>query len=101
MFDRLRADYHRHESNILNPALWAVLNYKFGRWALSTRPAPVRFFLSLIYGLIKWIVIYAGNIRLSRLTNIGKDLQLVHIGNILIHPESIIGDRLEFNTMSL
>lgn len=93
MFDQLRRDFRRHESSILNPALWAVLNYRFGRWVLTLRPAPIRFLASVIYGVNKYIILYTGNIRLHRKTKIGENLQLVHIGNILIHPNSIIGDR--------
>ena len=93
MFDKLRADYNRHERSILNPALWAILNYRFGNWALTIRPAPLSFLVSLIYLVNKYIILYTGNIRLYRKTKIGKELQLVHIGNILIHPDSTIGDR--------
>ena len=100
MFDRLRGDFYRHESSIINPALWAVLNYRFGRWGLTLRLAPIRFLVTLIYGINKWIIIYTGNIRIARRTKIGKDLQLVHVGNILISPDSVIGDRcrIQHNT---
>jgi len=93
MFDKLRADYQRHESSILNPALWAVLNYKFGRWGLSLKLAPFRLLVSLIYGINKYIVIYTGNIRLYRRTKVGADLVLVHSGSILIDVKTTIGDR--------
>lgn len=93
MFDTLRGDYQRHERSILNPALWAILNYRFGRWASNIRPAPIRFFASLIYGINKYIILYTGNIRLYRKTKIGRDFQLVHVGNIIIDPNTVIGDR--------
>ena len=93
MFDRLRADFHRHESSILNPALWAILNYRYGKWALTLRPAPISFLASLIYGINKYIILYTSNIRLFRRTKIGKYLQLVHVGNIIIDPNTVIGDR--------
>lgn len=93
MFDRLVRDYQRHERSIFNPALWAILNYRLGRWGLSLRRGPIRFLVSLIYGINKYIILYTGNIRLYRNTKVGEDLQLVHIGNILIHVDSVIGDR--------
>lgn len=93
VFDLLRGDFQRHEKSILNPALWAVLNYRFGRWGLSIRVAPVHLLVSIIYGINKYIILYTGNIRLHRRTKVGEDIQLVHIGNILIHKDAVIGDR--------
>lgn len=89
----MRADYHRHERSVFNPALWAILNYRFGRWGLSLRLTPVRLLVSIIYGINKYIILYTANIRLYRNTKVGEDLQLVHVGNILIHVDSVIGDR--------
>ena len=93
MLDKLRRAYQLHERSILNPALWAVLNYRFGRWGLSLPLGPIRFIVYLIYGINKYIILYTGNIRLSRHLKIGEDLQLVHVGNILIQSESEIGER--------
>ena len=92
MFDQLRADYKRHGSKILNPALWAVWNYHYGVWVLKIRFTPLRWFASKIYGLNSFIILITSGIRLYRETKIGKDLHLIHSGNIQIHPCSVIGD---------
>ena len=93
MFDEFRSDYRRHGSSILNPALWAVWNYRYGVLALKLRVAPLRWFAAKIYGLNSFIVLISSGIRLNRETKIGKDLHLIHSGNIQIHPRSVIGDR--------
>jgi len=93
MFDQIRSDYKRHDSSILNPALWAVLNYRFGVWSLSVRFVPLHWLTSKIYGLNAFLILITSGIRLHREVKIGKDLHLVHMGNIHIHPLSVIGDR--------
>ena len=93
MFDQLRSDYQRHGSSILNPALWAVCNYRYGVWALKIRFTPLRWIASKIYGLNFFLILITSGIRLNRETKIGKDLHLIHSGNIQIHPNTVIGDR--------
>jgi len=93
MFDQLRSDYRRHNSSILNPALWAIYNYRYGVWILKIGYRPLRWFASKIYGLNLFIILITSGIRLNRETKIGKDLHLIHSGNIQIHPGTVIGDR--------
>ena len=93
MFKQLISIYRRHDSTILNPALWAVCNYHFGVWILKIRFAPLRWLLSKFYGLNMFFVLITSGIRLNREVKIGKDLHLVHSGNIHIHPKTVIGDR--------
>lgn len=93
MFDQLRADYQRHDRSILNPALWALLNYRFGVWSLNLRFVPLRLLTSKIYGLNMFFILLTSGIRLNREAKIGKDFHLIHSGNIQIHPASVIGDR--------
>lgn len=92
MFNQLREDYKRHESSILNPALWAVLNYRYGVWAANLKLAPLRWLASKIYGLSSFLVLITSGIRLHREVQIGKGFHLIHSGNIQIHPNTIIGD---------
>ena len=93
MFNQIRSDYKRHDSSILNPALWAVLNYRFGVWSLRVRPVPLRWLTSKVYGLNSFFILITSGIRLHREAKIGKDFHLIHSGNIQIHPFSVIGDR--------
>lgn len=93
MFDQIRSDYKRHGSSILNPALWAVLNYHFGVWSLNVQFVPLRWLTSKIYGLNAFFILITSGIRLNREAKIGKGLHLIHSGNIQIHPDSVIGDR--------
>ena len=93
MFERIRADYKRHESKVCNPAFWAICNYRFGRWGLKIRFPPFHWILSKLYGLNNFILLLTANIELHRETTIGENLHLVHSTNIHIHPETVIGDR--------
>ena len=93
MFDQIRSDYKRHDSAVLNPALWALLNYRFGVWSLNIRFVPWRWFASKIYGFNLFLILITSGIRLYRETKIGKDFHLIHSGNISIHPDVVIGDR--------
>jgi serine O-acetyltransferase len=92
MFDQLREDYKRHESSVLNPALWAVLNYRYGVWAARIELAPLRWLASKMYGLFSFLVLITSGIRLHRQVQIGKGFHLIHSGNIQIHPNTVIGD---------
>lgn len=93
MFDQLRADYKRHGSKILNPAFWAICNYRYGVWALKIRQPFLYWITSKIYGLNHFIILITSAIELNRETKIGKDLHIIHSGNIHIHPDTVIGDR--------
>jgi serine O-acetyltransferase len=93
MFDEFRSDFRRHEQGLLNPALWAVWNYRYGRWALGIRFFPFRWLASKIYGLNMFLLLITSGIRLHREVTIGKDFHLIHAGNIHVHPNTVIGDR--------
>lgn len=93
MFDQVQRDYRRHGSSLLNPALWAICNYRYGVWALKLRFQPLRWFASKIYGLNLFLILITSGIRLHRETQIGKDFHIIHSGNIMIDPGAIIGDR--------
>ena len=93
MFKQLVADYRRHDRSILNPALWAIWNYRFGQIIPHIRFPPLRWLVSKIYGLHLFIILITSGIVLYRETKIGEDFHLVHSGNITIHPATVIGDR--------
>lgn len=93
MLKELAADYRRHDRSILNPALWAVWNYRYGVGIDRIGFAPLRWLLGKSYGLNLFLILITSGICLYRETRIGKDLHLIHAGNISIHPGTIIGDR--------
>ena len=93
MFNTLYKDYKRHGGKILNPALWSICNYRYGNWALKLRFRPFKWVASKIYGLNHFIIMMTSGIELNREAKIGKDLHLIHSGNIRIHPRAVIGDR--------
>lgn len=91
--DDVRADYRRHGGSLRNLAFWAVATYRFGNWA-KTLPGPLSGAGSKVYGTLSFVVEITSGIVLNREARVGKDLHLVHAGNIKIHPASIIGDRV-------
>lgn len=93
MFNQIRSDFKRHGSSILNPALWAVLNYRLGVWSSNHKFPPIRWLSSKIYGLNMFFILITSGIRLNREAKIGNDFHLIHSGNTSIHPLSVIGDR--------
>lgn len=94
MIDILIEEYKRHESSILNPALWAILNYRFGVWANARKNILLKWLCGKIYGFNSFIILITSGIRLNREAVIGKDFHLIHSGNIQIGPEVVIGDRV-------
>lgn len=93
MFNQIHSDFKRHDRSMLNPALWAVLNYRLGVWSLNVRFVPLRWLTSKVYGLNMFFILITSGIRLNREAKIGSDFHLIHSGNTSIHPLSVIGDR--------
>jgi serine O-acetyltransferase len=93
MFENIKNDYVRHGRSILNPAFWAVYNYRYGCWAAGIRFRPLRWIFLRFYGINLFFILITSGIRLYRETKIGNDLHLIHSGNIQVHPDTIIGDR--------
>jgi serine O-acetyltransferase len=94
VFDELRRDYERHGSSLRNTAFWAVAVYRFGNWSLSLGSPFARKLTGAVYGLLFLFVDMASGIQLNREARIGKDFHLIHSGNVKIHPQSVIGDRV-------
>ncbi len=89
----MKEDYHRHGSVILSPPFWAICNYRFGNWAQEIRLSAGRWVAGKIYGINHFLLLILGGIELNREARIGKDLHLIHTGNIHVHPDAVIGDR--------
>jgi serine O-acetyltransferase len=90
---KLRADYRRHGRSPTNLAFWAVAIYRFGVWSHHLRFAPARWITSKLYGLLFFMIQVASGIELNREARIGDGLYLVHVGNIKVHPGTVIGER--------
>jgi serine O-acetyltransferase len=94
MFEELKRDYVRHGSSLRNTAFWAVAVYRFGTWSMRLQSPVLRRLTSAVYGLLFLWVDIATGIQLNREAKIGSDFHLIHSGNVKIHPQSVIGDRV-------
>lgn len=93
MFKKLRGDYERHGRSLADPGLWTLATYRYGQW-LDQQASPVRWVGSKVYGtLLIGIQAFTGN-AFFKDTKCGDDLTMPHGRNILVHPESEIGDRV-------
>lgn len=93
LFKDMADDFRRHERSILNPAVWAVWNYRFGVRAAKIRFPPLRWFTGKVYGFHRFLNIVFGGITLNRETRIGKDFHIIHANGIMIDSKAVIGDR--------
>lgn len=90
--EQVRADFARHGGELLNIAWWPLFVYRLGVWSLSLSP-PARFITSKIYYLMYFLVHLFTGASIVRETRIGEELALPHSGNIIIHPDCVVGDR--------
>jgi serine O-acetyltransferase len=93
LVETLVSDYKRHGGSLRNMAFWAIANYRFGRWA-DQLPPGLRAVGGKVYGAVSFFIEATSGIILYRETQVGKDFHLVHAGNIKIHPQTVIGDRV-------
>lgn len=94
MFEKIRADRRRHGSVIHNPALLALIVYRFGRWSMEQRQPALRWITGRIYGVLQFLAQMATGIYMRREATIGEDFHLLHPGFTFIHPRAVIGDRV-------
>lgn len=94
LIDELRDDLQRHGGSLRNLAFWAMATYRFGNWAAALPPGWSRVG-GKAYGLLAFAVELTSGITLHREVRIGRDFRLVHPGQIKIHPDTVIGDRVE------
>lgn len=92
MFNTIKENYKRHDSSLLNPALWVIATYRYGVWALSVKPVFLQWLASKLYGGFSFLVLITSGTRLHREISIGKGFHIIHSGNIQIHPSTVIGD---------
>lgn len=87
-----RADIERYGKHglLLQPSLWAILVYRFGRWTLKSPKifAPV---VHLIYFVGYSIIRLITGVDIPRTANIGPGLMIHHFNGVFIHPSAQIG----------
>lgn len=93
MFERVIEDYERHGKSLANRAFWALAVYRFGVWAGGLPRGPIHWFGSKVYGALSLFVQMATGVTLYRETKIGQDFHIIHPGDIIVHPNTVIGDR--------
>jgi serine O-acetyltransferase len=93
LFKMIIEDYNRHGQKILHPPFWALANYRWGKVVLNVKHEKLRWLLSKIYGANQFIIMITSNIQISCQAKIGEGFHIIHSGNIIIHPDVVIGDR--------
>lgn len=101
MFNNIRADVHRYNSNTLKGALiaisklgfWAVVNYRVGSYLRArTRKIPlINFFIFIITGLSRLFINIITGIDISYSAKIDKGLKICHFSAIFISSKAVIG----------
>jgi serine O-acetyltransferase len=107
MLADLRADLERYTSLVREPmprtrlwrslaetqGVWAVSTYRFGQWANEEAPPSLRTIAKAAYfGTFKLVEMLAG-VSLPAHARIGKGLYIGHFGNIIVHPDTVMGER--------
>ncbi|MCU1276762.1 MAG: cysE 2 [bacterium] len=107
MLAELRADLERYSGIVREPVsrlrlwrslletqgVWAVSAYRFGQWANREAPAPLRPLAKAAYfGAFKLVEILTG-VSLPSHAVLGKGLYIGHFGNIIVHPDTVMGER--------
>lgn len=93
MFENIREDYEVHGRSIRNRAFWAMVTYRYGRWARGLPSPFLRSIAGMIYGaLYVWTGIVTG-VHMPREVTIGRRFHIIHAdGSLSIHPDTVIGD---------
>ena len=87
------ADRRRYPAHswLLQPAIWAIAVYRFGRWTLRA-PRLLRPGVHALYFFMYSIVRLAVGIDIPRTVRIGPGLMIHHFGGIVLNPAVTIGD---------
>jgi serine O-acetyltransferase len=93
MFKHIRHDFSVHGRSWRNRAWWAMVLYRFGRWAQQQRFAPLRWLLGKIYGFCTIFSPIITGVAIDRSMIVGEFFHIVHPGMVVIHPGVVFGDR--------
>jgi serine O-acetyltransferase len=107
MLADLRADLERFTGLVREPTgrlrlwrnlletqgVWVVAAYRFGQWANDEAPRPLRTVAKAAYlAAFKMVEITTG-VSVPAHARIGKGFYIGHFGNIIIHPDTVMGER--------
>jgi serine O-acetyltransferase len=107
MLADLRADVERFTGLVHEPigrlrlwrslletqGVWVVAAYRFGQWANDEAPTPLRPVAKAAYLAAFKLVEIATGVSLPAHARIGKGFYIGHFGNIIIHPDTVMGER--------
>ena len=105
MLELLRRDSERYGHLggwLTHPGFWVGAIYRFGVWSHARRSILLRFPLVTVYRIVKmpWRILL--NVYIPPSVRIGPGLCLIHPNNILIAPDTVIGeDCLIFHEVTL
>jgi serine O-acetyltransferase len=95
MFDNIKADIgrcNRRSEVLMNPAVWAVLSYRFHRWTYkSDLPKLIRIPVRLVSAGLDLIVRAVLHVELPAQADIGPGLYIPHAGYIVVGTWAQIG----------
>jgi serine O-acetyltransferase len=98
MMSDFRADLKRYRDLgvstrelLLNPAVWVIGWYRYGRWAYKKSPEFVRSLFTAIHLAVSVFLETFLQMRLDVGAQIGPGLLIAHCGGITLHPQVVIG----------
>ena len=74
--------------------MWAMINFRFGRYVLRMKTKPARWLGGKVYGVVKLFIEVTANISLDRTTDVGKNFRMGASGRISIHNAATFGDNV-------
>lgn len=92
LFKVLAEDIRTHRKEITRPGLWAMIVYRWGTWAQTLRPRPLKWFMLIFYVLGQRFVRNFFGIEIERTVHIGRRFHVGHQSAIVIHKFARIGD---------
>ena len=88
----LAEDFATHDKHISRPGLWAIWVYRWGTWAQTLRPRPLKWFMLFFYVIGQRFVRNVCGIEIERTIHIGRRFHIAHQSAIVIHKFARIGD---------
>lgn len=72
-------------------SIWAIWIYRLGRRVSIWRPGVLKWIMLKVYWLAYRLIETAVGITLPVMADIGPGLRIWHFGNIIVHPDAVIG----------
>lgn len=92
MFEHIREDWQTYDRDIWRQGFWAMMVYRFGNWRYTLNSPLLRRPCSLLYKILRTIIMMTTGIELQCETRIGRRLLIEHFGGIIISGDTVIGD---------